>query len=176
MYGCAACNQGIVIGGDLVRLSAYKDLGLRHSETYIPLAQLQAGTSAYWQLRVCVYVSCCTCSPLCPSFLDFHYMWTSTHVIGLTSCAIGKETSLSRVCTGAPICHIHPSLTLSPIWTRTGHTVQVRMWILGFTLHVLRSKKCTRMSLWLCSSRWSRCLFYLNRVMSCQNLLVVFCI
>ena len=47
------------------------------------------------------------------------------------------------------------------------------MWILGSTLHVLRSKKCTRMSLWLCSSRWSRCLFYLNRVMSCQNLLVV---
>ena len=126
MYGCAACNQGIVIGGDLVRLSsAYKELGLRHSETYIPLAQLQAGTSAYWQLRVCVYVSCCTCSPLCPRFLEFHYMWTSTHMIGLTSCAIGKETSQCRVCTGAPICNIHPSLTLLPIWTHTGHTVQV---------------------------------------------------
>ncbi len=73
-------------------------------------------------------VSCCACSPFCPSFLDFNYMWTSTHMIRFTSCAIEKETTRWCVCTGPPVCNIHPSLTLSPIWTCCAST-HVDSWI-----------------------------------------------
>lgn len=88
------------------------------------------GPVASWHKCLLATASMCVCFLLyvfatLPQFLEFHYMWTSTHMIGLTSCAIGKETSQCRVCTGARICNIHPSLTLSPIWTHTGHTVQV---------------------------------------------------